>query len=876
MTLSALETACRLYQQEAKTNPFNTWLIVENEDVRRRAAELIASPVLDTRITTIKTLAHTILKEQNANIRIIPPEEQFLLFLAFAKEVFDKKTATKTLTENLIDLYITLILNQKPCPTDTEKGRKAAEVFNLYTKWCKDSQAADAISAIQYAVPYAEKMKPETCICCCLQSTTPLAETLLSVFAPEALHLQPKEPELTLPECETAVLSYKNTREEISQTLETICRLEESGVPGKDILVLTPSLRTTLPVFEELTAGFYVDRKIPLTFKTAERKSILNIPAVRAVLSWVSASFDPKETDISLILESPYLRINRQNITAGKLRKAIKRAGDDNVSHLRDRLAEGDDETIPAVVEEILQFAQRRQKSARTLRERIAALEADLRDLGWMQAEMTESESRARQAFCSLLERLAASGTADTSCSPTEFSAILARGCRKNAGIPYPENETAFRIGKLRSAAGTRTPYVFIIGLSAKNIPNISATLPLLTVQETKNLLPDRYKKSAGDTAYYFAEAVHSAETQLTLSYAESTGKNSESPSPYLTSLAEPQAAQPLPLLHAVFGNQKIAGHLIAERKKPEDIFGIRDLEDTAYRIQVETICRKEPGEYTAHFTRDFRTIYAEKHVSPTFLETYAECPFAWYIRYHLGLENPKDASAESIRIGTVFHNVLERYFREHPCITEDMRESAFAELSELLVEEMQKTGIKTPSWEAYARGYLGKDQLSSSLQELIETEIGFTEAGYRTEPEWLERDVTAVFDGITVTGRVDRVMKKDDRIRVVDYKTGKVKEKKDVKNGTALQLPIYTEAAAKETGLRPETGYYVQTSSRKAGVVQIFEDDAEKMIADAKEMIVSIIERIRNGECAVTEKCGNKYCPYKHICRKDEGGQND
>ena len=74
MKPALLETACALYSQEAKTNPFNTWLIVENEDVRHRAFELIKTPVLQTRITTIKTLAHTILKEQNAGIRIIPPK----------------------------------------------------------------------------------------------------------------------------------------------------------------------------------------------------------------------------------------------------------------------------------------------------------------------------------------------------------------------------------------------------------------------------------------------------------------------------------------------------------------------------------------------------------------------------------------------------------------------------------------------------------------------------------------------------------------------------------------------------------------------------------------------------------------------------------
>jgi tetratricopeptide (TPR) repeat protein len=123
---SSLEAACSLFLQNSKANPFDTWLIVENEDVRRRAFEIINTPVLQSRITTIKSLAHTILEEQKAGIRIIPPEEQYLLFSSYAKGIFP---SSKSIIENLIDLFITLTLNKVECPLDTEKGRKAFEVF---------------------------------------------------------------------------------------------------------------------------------------------------------------------------------------------------------------------------------------------------------------------------------------------------------------------------------------------------------------------------------------------------------------------------------------------------------------------------------------------------------------------------------------------------------------------------------------------------------------------------------------------------------------------------------------------------------------------------------------------------------------------------
>ena len=883
---ASLETACRLFAENAKTNPFNTWLIVENEDVRRRAFEILNTPVLETRITTVKTLAHTILAEQNAKIRIIPPEEQYLLFSAFAKEIFDKNFAVKTLTENLIDLYITLRLNKTACPTDTEKGKNAAEVFSRYDEWCEINHAADAISAIAYALPFAEQMKPEFCLFFKLQSITPLAESLLSAFAPDAVIIKPESPTETLPETVQEISAYKTVREELSQTLEKICRLEESGVSGSDILLLAPSLQTLLPLLEEITAEFYVNKTLPLTFKTSERKSILNLPLIRSILAFLSAARNPKETDLALILESPHFRFRQSKVRAGQLRKAVKMTGCTNWRSLQSRLEptrkhdwqKGEDAKLQEVLCDILDTAEARQKTAHTLRERIAALRADLHDHGWMDAALTKTENAARTAFLNLLDRLESAGTADFRCSLSDFQTILTRGCKKNAGISYPENETAFHVGKIRSAAGTKTPHVFIVGLTAKNIPNISATLPLLTVQETKTLLPDRYRKAAEDTSYYLSAALESASTALYLSYAESNGRNSESPSPYLTRLAEAKPAELLPLTHSVFGNQKTAGRLIAERKDLPEIFGVRNLEDTAVRIRIENCDRKEQGDYTAYFSEEaFEAEYAQKEqVSPTFLEEYAACPFFWYLKHHLRLENPQDFTAENIRIGTVMHAVLEKYFRKHECITREMQEEAYAELSSLLQEEMEKTGITTPSWKAVSLQYLGFEEIESALKTLIEKEIELSEEGFITKPEWLERDVSAVFDDITVSGRVDRVVMRDNEFRVLDYKTGKLKTANDVKEGKALQLPAYTEGIVQETGLTPLVGYYLHIAPTDVDMKDLYKTGAFEMIYAARNHITEILSSIRSGACGVNANCNKPYCAYRSICRKEEGGDDE
>jgi RecB family exonuclease len=185
-----------------------------------------------------------------------------------------------------------------------------------------------------------------------------------------------------------------------------------------------------------------------------------------------------------------------------------------------------------------------------------------------------------------------------------------------------------------------------------------------------------------------------------------------------------------------------------------------------------------------------------------------------------------------------------------------------------MTVEEMEKTGIKTPSWKAKELGYLGCDVKDSSLKKLIEIEAAFAKEGYRTDPMWLEREVEGEFDGIKISGRADRViMKENGAFMVLDYKTGSNVEKKAE---NALQIPIYSEAIRQMTGGTPAVGNFVNITSDTTELSTPFKDGADKMISDTKERIAEIIELIMSGKIGPGDSC-LKFCPYKHICRKEE-----
>ncbi|HJJ64114.1 MAG TPA: PD-(D/E)XK nuclease family protein, partial [Methanocorpusculum sp.] len=159
------------------------------------------------------------------------------------------------------------------------------------------------------------------------------------------------------------------------------------------------------------------------------------------------------------------------------------------------------------------------------------------------------------------------------------------------------------------------------------------------------------------------------------------------------------------------------------------------------------------------------------------------------------------------------------------------------------------------------------------SLKKLIGIETGFAKEGYRTDSSWLEREVDADFDGIKVSGRADRViMKENGSFMVLDYKTGNKVETNPKKS---LQIPIYSEAVRQMTGGTPSVGNFVNITSDTAKLSTPFKDGADSMISDTKKHIAEIIELVKAGKIGHCDKCPD-FCPYKHICRKEEVSSDD
>ena len=200
----------------------------------------------------------------------------------------------------------------------------------------------------------------------------------------------------------------------------------------------------------------------------------------------------------------------------------------------------------------------------------------------------------------------------------------------------------------------------------------------------------------------------------------------------------------------------------------------------------------------------------AQMTLSPSQIEQYYSCPFAYFCRYGLGVRSPAKAELNPLARGSIIHFLLQGALSREDFQQLDADGIAKLTMS-LLAEYLDRAlgGAEEKSGKFLYYFYRLNDTVTALLtalqQELIQTEFtvcGLEEAiaaGGKIRP------LTVKSDGLTVevTGKVDRidqaVLDGEEYIRVIDYKTGSRKFKlEDAERGLNLQMLLYLFAAEK------------------------------------------------------------------------------
>ncbi|MCD6429311.1 UvrD-helicase domain-containing protein [bacterium] len=237
-------------------------------------------------------------------------------------------------------------------------------------------------------------------------------------------------------------------------------------------------------------------------------------------------------------------------------------------------------------------------------------------------------------------------------------------------------------------------------------------------------------------------------------------------------------------------------------------------------------------------------------YFSYTQLAAFEKCPLQYKFAHILKI--PRAGSA-TLSFGKTMHNTLLRFVKESIVSNQLSLERLYEIYNEEWIDEWYES--KSHKEQYYQ---LGKNSLKMFFERFKEKSPKIKEINGVLA---LELPFSLKIKDYTIKGKIDRIDELEDgTIEIIDYKTGKPKEK--LNKEEKEQLLIYQLAAEEVLKLQPKqlTYYYLD-----AGQELSFPSIKEK--EEFKEKIVQEIEKIQNSEFEPTPGFHCKFCDFKHIC---------
>jgi hypothetical protein len=243
-----------------------------------------------------------------------------------------------------------------------------------------------------------------------------------------------------------------------------------------------------------------------------------------------------------------------------------------------------------------------------------------------------------------------------------------------------------------------------------------------------------------------------------------------------------------------------------------------------------------------------------------TAFRDYLACPYRFYLRHIVKLENLHDHHREmdAATFGVLAHGVLQDFGRGRLSSATDARAIAAALGADLDAAIARRFGPRPP-----AAVVIQREQLRTRLADFALWQARQAREGWRILPDKVERELSATLDvdgqPFIVTGRIDRIdIHPDLGYRILDYKTSDSARDPDHQHRrtvdgqpqwTDLQLPLYRALAA-TVGIVASSitlGYVLlPKKSEDAGLAVAPWDQAE--LDSALEAAHGVIRDIRAG----------------------------
>lgn len=314
----------------------------------------------------------------------------------------------------------------------------------------------------------------------------------------------------------------------------------------------------------------------------------------------------------------------------------------------------------------------------------------------------------------------------------------------------------------------------------------------------------------------------------------------------------------------------------------------------------------KKTDEIIERLLRYTDTSAKSKFLSPTALATYKNCKLRFFFNKIAGFVEPDDMeeTVDSRGIGTILHKAIELIYSS---IDGEITESKLAKLNN---DQLISSCINQAFAHCYhcdvnkiddiliGRNKLILERVRWMIKKTIETDKQRVPYGIVSHEERIETTIPITVDdktlGVKIGGYADRIEKKGNKLRIVDFKTGtynqnKVKfkepcdlfEKKELDG--VFQLMVYSEIYSKMHNISPnqisQNLWFVRNNAlpliyvdgdTKSVKVELdsYEPIREQFMEELKNLITELFDR--NTDFTQTDNVENcRICPYIGICGK-------
>lgn len=721
---------------------------------------------------------------------------------------------------------------------------------------------------------------------------------------------------------------------DIAQEMEAIARgakaLLLDGTPADTIAVVYPDLRHHIPlvrrVFAEYGVPIHLLRPSPLW--------------ASAVTSFLFAWFDALSTwshpAVLDVLASPWFLGGAPECASFARLAAMAQviAGRAEWFQGADRLLARIEADKGEEVRRLITAMPDAASALRRLQERLRALGAMADDTpehalpaawpGWLDgmidtleipatieshpvAAIRDYERAALAAWRTLLGGWAVRMASQNRPQPrADFVAEL-RATLQQAVFAAPGDRHGVAILDLAALRGMQFDHVFLAGANEGNLPAPPAANAIYSEEDVQDLaaveirLEGRSVHADREVAS-FHRVFDAARRHLTLSWRVwGRGGKEQPPSPYLDEVRA--------LLEPVTGAPIAQGGFIPHARAAASWRDLCNLASTDVPELQGPVARCFPwveagirierarGDHTPFGPHDgilgsaaTAGSYDAQHVfSVAQLETYADCPFRFFVQRLLDIDETEMPKAEfDARVrGQILHRLLELLHRHYlgRAIPEWPEEESHTVLRSLAGEVFDQLAWRSAS---APRGVANveRERLCATLDRYLRIERG------RGEIDWKPAHLEVTFgdaragddstgraepyllqlsDGETVrfAGRIDRIDCSETAARIIDYKTSLPSP--DFKTGRSMQLAVY--AMALEQFLMPGTvcgeAYFLAVGrGTRREAMNRKKDEWEERRAAVLAMIAHCIAGIREGRFPPTPADPKKVCAYCAIRR--------